>query len=783
MDDTLADPLAGRLLDGRYAVTARIAHGGMATVYLATDTRLDRRVALKVMHAELARDDEFVRRFIGEAKSVARLSHQNVVAVFDQGADGPFLYLTMEYVPGRTLKELLRRRGRFSPAAALDIMTGVLDGLAAAHASGIVHRDVKPENVLLTADGRVKVTDFGLARAYAAAGHTRAGLLIGTVAYLPPEQVTGGGSGPQGDVYSAGVVLFELLTGRPPFAGDTPLSVAYQHVNSEVPAPSSVVPGISAAVDHLVRAATSRDPARRPADAGEFARAARRVREDMGEPSGLTGVMGVGVQGLTEAPWLNLDTSGAANGRAHGTADAPADLPGNGQSQTSEWWSHQAATAPPNGSAPGGFGTSGSATGGFVTGGFGTGPFNMGAEDNVGSHTLVVHRDQGGRYLGGREPFLQRWLFSPRLAVIALIAVLGIGLGLGGWWLTAGRYTAIPAVTGDSVSQATVALTTDGFTVTHESQVNNDVVPKGAVVGTSPSGRATKGSAIAILVSAGPFSSKVPDVSGDTLAAAQAALQRVHLSPIVQKVGSNSPVGTVTGTDPGAGTNWPQTKTVAILVAGGPPLPNFVGMNIQAAQQWAQAHGASLQQRQDQNSNQPQGTITGQQPAAGSLYQQGETVSITVSAQVDVPDTTGMPVQDATQELQAAGFQVQVNGPGDTVFDYSPSGQAPSGSTITLDTWPFGGGGGGNGGGNDGGNGGGGNGGGGNGGGGNGGGGNGGGGNGGGGNGGGGFLWPADPLLSDLEAAQPGQAGQTRRGSSNVLTIVRQRRTPERGMG
>ena len=197
MDDTLADPLAGRLLDGRYAVTARIAHGGMATVYLAVDTRLDRQVALKVMHAELARDDDFVRRFIGEAKSVARLSHQNVVAVFDQGADGPFLYLAMEYIPGRTLKELLREHGPFAPAVALDIMTGVLDGLAAAHASGIVHRDVKPENVLLTADGRVKVADFGLARAQAAAGQTRAGLLIGTVAYLPPEQVTGEATGPQ----------------------------------------------------------------------------------------------------------------------------------------------------------------------------------------------------------------------------------------------------------------------------------------------------------------------------------------------------------------------------------------------------------------------------------------------------------------------------------------------------------------------------------------------------------------------------------------------------------
>src|SRR5208282_2528883 len=277
MDDTLADPppaspapFVGRLVDGRYAVTARIAHGGMATVYLAMDTRLDREVALKVMHAELARDEEFVRRFIGEAKSVALLSHQNVVAVFDQGSDGPFLYLAMEYVPGRTLKELLRDNGRFAPATALEIMSGVLDGLAAAHASGIVHRDVKPENVLLTADGRVKVADFGLARAHAAAGHTRTGLLIGTVAYVPPEQVTGESTGPRSDVYSAGVMLFEMLTGRPPFRGDTALSIAYQHVSSGVPGPSTLVPGLPAAVDQLVLAATSRDPLRRPADAAEF---------------------------------------------------------------------------------------------------------------------------------------------------------------------------------------------------------------------------------------------------------------------------------------------------------------------------------------------------------------------------------------------------------------------------------------------------------------------------------------------------------------------------------
>jgi serine/threonine-protein kinase len=675
MDDTLADPLAGRLLDGRYAVTARIANGGMATVYLAVDTRLDRQVALKVMHAELARDEEFVRRFIGEARSVARLSHQNVVAVFDQGADGPFLYLAMEYVPGRTLKEMLRERGRFTPAAALDIMAGVLDGLAAAHASGIVHRDVKPENVLLTADGRLKVADFGLARAQAAAGHTQAGLLIGTVAYLPPEQVTGDTTGPRSDVYSAGVVLFELLTGRQPFTGDTPIAVAYQHVNTDVPAPSSLVPGIPAAVDQLVLAATSRDPALRPADAGEFARGVRRVREGLGEPSGLTGVMGVGVQGLAEAPWLNLDTSAATNG----------------------WWAR--GTGPTPGASLSGADTAnGLGADRSGTGPSGVWPAGSPDQDGVSSRTLVVHREESGRrYAGGREPFLQRWLFSPRLAVVALILALGIGLGLGGWWFTSGRYASIPVVTNDSVTLATGVLTAHSFKIARVSPVHSNGIPKGTVVGTSPSGRAAKGSAVTILVSSGPFTSIVPSVKGDKLPAAEAALQRVHLTYSIDRVGSPQPVGTVLGTKPAAGTTWPQTKPVAIKVAGGAAVPNFSGQSLQVAQQWAAAHGANLQQQQDQNSQDPQGTITGQEPAAGSLYQQGETVVVTVStgpAEVNVPDVIGMSVQQATQQLQAAGFKVQVQSfglpgnPDGKVWDYSPIGQAPRGSTILLDVLP-----------------------------------------------------------------------------------------------
>ncbi|MEV0592690.1 Stk1 family PASTA domain-containing Ser/Thr kinase [Nonomuraea cavernae] len=267
MDTTTADPLVGRLLDGRYRIESRIARGGMATVYLALDIRLDRTVALKVMHRSLAEDPAFVRRFIGEAKSVASLSHPNVVHVFDQGTDGDVVYLSMEYVPGRTLRDTLRDRGRLPAREALEIMIPVLAALGAAHQAGMVHRDVKPENVLLTDDGRIKVVDFGLARAIEATNQTRTGVMIGTIGYMSPEQVMTGGADVRSDVYAAGIMLFELVTGQQPYDGETPMSVAYRHVHDRVPAPSSLVPEVPPLIDTLVAHATAREPADRPADA------------------------------------------------------------------------------------------------------------------------------------------------------------------------------------------------------------------------------------------------------------------------------------------------------------------------------------------------------------------------------------------------------------------------------------------------------------------------------------------------------------------------------------
>ncbi|MET9840493.1 protein kinase, partial [Streptomyces virginiae] len=215
MDTTLEDPLVGRVLDGRYRIDARIAAGGMATVYRAVDTRLDRILALKVMHPALASDAAFVDRFIREAKSVARLAHPNVVAVFDQGTDGPYVYLAMEYVSGCTLRDVLRERGALQPRAALDILEPVLAALGAAHRAGFVHRDMKPENVLIGDDGRVKVADFGLVRSVDSVTNTT-GSVLGTVSYLAPEQIENGVADTRADVYACGVVLYEMLTGSKP---------------------------------------------------------------------------------------------------------------------------------------------------------------------------------------------------------------------------------------------------------------------------------------------------------------------------------------------------------------------------------------------------------------------------------------------------------------------------------------------------------------------------------------------------------------------------------------
>lgn len=275
------------LLDGRYLVQSKIASGGTSTVYRGLDTRLDRPVAVKVMDSRYAGDEQFLTRFQREARAVARLKDPGLVAVYDQGLDARHPFLVMELIEGGTLRELLAERGPMPPYAVAAVLRPVLGGLAAAHRAGLVHRDVKPENVLISDDGDVKIADFGLVRAVAAAGITSTSVILGTVAYLSPEQVRHGPpnrASPCSDVYSAGILTYELLTGRTPFTGDSPLSIAYQRLDTDVPPPSAAIDGVPPQFDELVQRATARDPADRYADAIEMGAELDAIAEELALP-------------------------------------------------------------------------------------------------------------------------------------------------------------------------------------------------------------------------------------------------------------------------------------------------------------------------------------------------------------------------------------------------------------------------------------------------------------------------------------------------------------------
>ncbi|OBH94442.1 serine/threonine protein kinase [Mycobacterium sp. E2733] len=272
------------LLDGRYLVQSKIASGGTSTVYRGLDTRLDRPVAMKVMDSRYAGDEQFLTRFQREARTVARLKDPGLVAVYDQGLDARHPFLVMELIEGGTLRELLAERGPMPPYAVAAVLHPVLGGLAAAHRAGLVHRDVKPENVLISDDGDVKIADFGLVRAVAAAGITSTSVILGTAAYLSPEQVRHGDTSPRSDVYAAGILTYELLTGRTPFTGDSALSIAYQRLDTDVPPPSAAIDGVPPQFDEFVRRATARDPADRYADAIEMRADLDAIAEELALP-------------------------------------------------------------------------------------------------------------------------------------------------------------------------------------------------------------------------------------------------------------------------------------------------------------------------------------------------------------------------------------------------------------------------------------------------------------------------------------------------------------------
>ena len=636
------DPLIGRLVDGRYRVRARIARGGMATVYVATDLRLERRVALKVMHGHLSDDAVFQSRFIQEARSAARLADPHVVNVFDQGQDDDMAYLVMEYLPGITLRELLREQRRLTVPQAMTIMDAIVSGLAAAHRAGIVHRDVKPENVLLAEDGRIKIGDFGLARATTA--NTATGqMLLGTIAYLAPELVTRGTADARSDIYSLGILLYEMLTGEQPYQGEQPMQIAFQHATDSVPRPSVKNPGVPEQVDELVLWATERNPDDRPSDAPALLGRLREVERELGIAPQVARTLAV------SAGAVDRGDSGEMTAVLPAAMTAPTAIVGDVDNATRLRRRAQRRAV----------------TGGWLfalvivlaalaagTGWwFGSGPGSM-----------IVVADVAGKTFAEAQQILaaqsfsatQKDEYSPDVAAgtairtdppagrrIAKDAAVSVVVSLGP------QPHDIAVLAGLSAADARDQLTAAGVAVGDDERLFTDAAPD-TVVSASVTARADgaaidctngctlhEGDSALLTVSVGA----VPDVSGKSVADATSTLQGVELAVnpgTIEQFSDEAGKGTVLGiADREGGGNWRPGETVTLIVSKGPPLfpvPNVVGKTRDAAKKTLADAGFKVEYNGLWDVVIDAATkVEGQKPGAGEQYPKGTVVSLTIA--------------------------------------------------------------------------------------------------------------------------------------------------------
>jgi serine/threonine-protein kinase len=615
VDTAVQDALIGRLVDGRYRVRARIARGGMATVYEASDERLNRDVALKVMHADLAEDDEFVQRFIAEAHSAAALSRdRTIVTVFDQGASDGIVWLALELVRGRTLRRVITERGRLDARTALSIMDPVLTALAAAHDAGIVHRDVKPENVLVGDDGHIQVADFGLAHAVTTAPNaprsagTR-GLLLGTVAYISPEQALGQPATQASDVYAAGVMLYELLTGHPPHDGPTDYVIVRKHVDEDVPVPSDEVPDVPAEVDALVAMATARSAAERFADAGAFLGAVRRTRRALeGEPIRVSPAP-VPLAGTVAE--RRSDTN-----PIHSSTTALEPLAAEPSTQ---------ATLPPSDVRP---------------------------EPPADPFRTPPKKPRAKRRL------------RRLVLMLALVAVLG---GASWWWLE-GRLVDTPSLVGMTVAQAEQAGASAGLSVAVTSEEYSESIPAESVVATDPSAgsRIAPGETVGLVVSLGPERYEVPSIVGSTREQAEAQLGELTLvaGEVSRTFSEDVAKDLIISQSPEPGTEVKRGAEVAFVISDGRQpieVPDVTGRPAAEAVDAIEQAGLVAQVGEAYSGEVEKGRVISQNPADGTLFR-SDPVSVVVSLgpeTVQVPDVEGDDAEDAKAELEAAGLTVR----------------------------------------------------------------------------------------------------------------------------
>lgn len=680
MQEHVSDPLIGALVDNRYAVLSKLDFGGMSTVYLAVDQRLEREVALKVLHPHLAANNGFLDHLGREAKAAARLSHPNVVGVFDQNTDAATAYLVMEYIKGHTLRDVIKAQGRLTPRAALDYIEPVVAGLAAAHAAGMIHRDVKPENVLIATDGRVKIGDFGLSRAVSNA--TSTGQLIGTAAYLSPELVEAKPADARSDVYSVGIMLFEMLTGQQPYAGETAFQVAYQHVTGTVAAPSSIVPGLTAELDELVQWCTAKDPENRPVNGGALLAELHHIRSQLTDAEldlkpaasrqpqptlpadprfGETAV--VAQQGVNPTEFIARNSNPTTILPAARTLTPPDNEPAHEQT-----WTPPTPTPTKR-------------------------EQRRNAKESAKADARVAATPTRTLHHGNPRRRGILWVVA-----LVLVAILATGAG---WFfgLGPGAAASIPAVSNKTVEDARIILEQAGFSA-KTSDVFDDDVPDGLVVGSDPAAGAEirKFIPISLFVSKGPQLFPLSDLTGGTLDAAKAGLNAAEmaLGTVTEQFDEKVAVGVVLSQNPAAGTDIRRGTPVALVVSKGPqplPVPSVVGQRQKAAVDAIKATGlvAEIAPEEVFDAKVPEGSVVSQSPANGTLTK-GGTVTLTISKGpklVDVPSFVGKQAAEAEKALQALGFEVRRNnilgGFFGTVRSQDPvNTKVPEGSVITI---------------------------------------------------------------------------------------------------
>ncbi|ALE05459.1 protein kinase [Arthrobacter sp. ERGS1:01] len=704
MQDLPHDPLIGSTIDDRYLVLSKVARGGMSTVYLAKDIRLNRNIALKILHPHLATDNAFIERLQREAWSAASLSHPHVVQIHDHGVGAAHAYLVLEYIDGHTLRDVINQGRPLTPRQALDMLDPIVEGLAAAHAAGLVHRDVKPENVLISRSGWVKIGDFGLSRAVTTTTNTAT--LLGTVGYIAPELVNGEGGDARSDIYSAGIMLYELLTGAQPFQGKVPIAVAMAHVRDAVPTPSAAVPGLPSEMDELVRYMTEKDPDNRPANGASLLEDLRHIRrtltpeeldfaapgaDSIGRPgAGATEVIGA-------QPALDTGALTAAIGQP------PAAPAGGWPGATTVI----AGPSYPTSVLPSGSGLYVNDADRDVSA---YSPDYSGGDDETDDDGVALSKREAraearARAKAAAQPTTTLGHGHPRrraLVWVLVVLVLGFLVAMAGWFLALGpgALATVPDVHNKTVAQAQALLHAQGFDKSASRDVFDEKVAAGLVVDTDPAAGSSlrRFLGVTILVSKGPVLYPVPELTGKDLANAKSALSdgSLALGTVTEAFNEKIPAGTVISQNPKAGAEFRGNTKVDVVVSKGPkpiPVPSVVGKTGADAQASLKAAGLTpaIAPEQLNSATVPAGSVLSQAPDSGTLTA-GGTVTITLSKgprMIAVPDMIGKQVGVATAELKALGFKVEVEnllgGFFGTVRFQSPQGvDAPEGSTIIL---------------------------------------------------------------------------------------------------